>query len=150
MNRAAAFNPAAFLDATPAETSPPAAHGSGGDINRPLPMEWERGLIRLREMPVPRGATTWRWQQVVADAVAFAPRWHVVAQYLGWSIGNLFGFHPNEPLGRLGLVLDIRGGLVTHLDDDVATVTRDGEKFFFSRGMPDDSQPLWLLRTIER
>lgn len=149
MNTATAFNPDAYV-----RRDAPAAPAVRDD-SRPIaartakPFDWQRGLSRLAEMPIPRGATDWRWRQIVADAMTFADVWHLVAVEFGWSLGHLFGFDLDQADGHVGLVVDIRGGAVTYLDPDRARITlQNGSRITRAKNMPADSAPIWTLRTI--
>jgi hypothetical protein len=141
MSRLASFDPDKFIAAVHnrADTVPDAPHPD-------MPMEWQRGLVRLAEMPPPRHAEPGRWAQIVHDTHLFAWAWHAQAPALGWSVGNLFGYDAKEPNGFVGLVLDIRGGRVVALEPDLAAIRTTNGYRYHHRHMPDDAAPIWAPR----
>ncbi|MDB5733179.1 MAG: hypothetical protein JWQ03_3074 [Variovorax sp.] len=141
MSRLAAFDPDQFVAAIEnrGATAPPRPHAE-------MPMEWQRGLVRLAEMGPPPGAIKERWEQIVRDATLFAWAWYDKAPALGWTTGNIFGFDPKQPAGFIGLVLDIRGGRVVAMEPTLAAIRTPTGYHYHHRHMPDAATPVWALR----
>ncbi|WP_404713176.1 hypothetical protein [Sphingomonas sp. MMS24-J13] len=139
------FDPQAFI-----RTKAPAPAERTDDAS--LPMDWRRGLARLAEMAAPDGWTRDAWPIVQGDAERFAISWAHEAIRLGWSIGSLFGFDPDQPYGFTGLVVALRGDRVVDMfkDDlgrDVAAIKKvTGGYRWHYRHMPDEAAPIWSLR----
>lgn len=150
MNRVDAFDPDAIAQKI---TRPPAQVLPMPAVNE-MPIEWRRGIEILNAMAVPRGATPERWAQIVQDATRFAWWGHERAISAGWTIGSLFGFELREPSGFVSLVIAIRGGRVTDINERRARIVdrpdRPGWVTFHHRQMPDRAPPLWAYKGEKR
>lgn len=115
-----------------------------------LPAEWQHAITLLQDAARPSYASAARWAQVVQDAVIFATTRAEEAVQAGWSLGNVFGFDPDQSDGFVGLVVDIRGASVLRVDPDVAWIPHERGCRFHYRRMPDDSPLLWQLNGVGR
>ena len=90
-----------------------------------VPREWAEGFARLCTMSRPAGYPEARWQTLIDDAGKFMDRWAVQVSSMGWSVGEVFGVHPDAPDARIdlkGLVLCIGGTEVVAVSADSVTV----------------------------
>lgn len=143
MSAFASFDPDRFVQ----RPAPPAA----APEPRPapsLPREWLHAIDLLREASRPRFAGAQRWAQLISDAVLFAETRGPDAFAAGWSLGNLFGFDPEQPDDLVGLAVDIRGDSVLRIERDVAWIKHATGCRFHYRRMPDNSPLLWNLARL--
>ncbi len=145
---AAKFDPQAFLgaDRPRAQT---AAEASQADGFPQVPLEWAKGIVRLREMPLPRGAGESRWRQIVDDAQRFFDEWQLEAVVQGWSVTSLFGLDLNEANPFAGLLIDIRGDRVSSIGERFAVIRRPQQVFYHYRSERDGVLPIWRLRSAQ-
>lgn len=136
MSGFASFDPDRFVG----EIRAPVAIGPA-----PLPSDWQHAITLLQDAARPSYASSARWAQVVQDAVIFANTRAEEAVQAGWTLGNVFGFDPDQPDGFVGLVIDIRGASVLRVDPNVAWIPHERGCRFHYRHMPDDSPLLWEL-----
>ena len=140
MSAFASFDPDKFVGRTSAPPPP---------VERPaepaLPREWLHAIDLLRDASRPRFAAPERWSQLMRDAILFAETRGPEAIAAGWSLGNLFGFDPDQRDDLVGLAVDIRGDRVLRVDPDVAWIKHATGCRFHYRRMPDNSPLLWQL-----
>ena len=125
--------------------------GAANPDTRPdgIPVEWARGLIRLRSMARPADIEPERWRMVLTDAAAFLERFGAQAAALGWTTGEVWGAHRSAPLQRLeagGLVLFLQGREIVAMAEDKATVrtTDDKSLSFYRRTVdPREQRLVW-------
>ena len=110
-----------------------------------MPVEWQRGMARLMELPAPLECPLDRWKQIQTDAERFMLSWAEQAQALGWSTSDLFGYDPQKAHGIVGLVIDIRGDRVVALTEEFAAIKKaDGHRWHY-RHMPADARAIWAF-----
>lgn len=115
-----------------------------------MPRDWAEGVAAIEHMPMPDGANRDRWSQIVADAAAFATRWHEHAIQLGWHLTDAFGFDPDEPASHMGVVLHIRGA-ATLMMPDGSLIVRGGTQDVFRPGLVAPDAPLlWAKRRADK
>ena len=107
---------------------------------------WTEELARLVAMPCPQSLRADRWNQLRADAVAFADKWGATALTLGWDARALFGCSPAfaRRLDRDGLLWFLEGRPVVDLITDAAAIgTLSGGRLVYRRGAPDGAVLPW-------